>query len=575
MDMKRRSFIGMIGATGGLLATAPLIASPTGANAKTVKRNKRKAEREMKADLVIAGGGIGGCACALGALRNGLSVIMTEETDWIGGQITQQGVPLDEHRWIETHGATQLYREFRSALRQYYKRNYPLTEEAAAKENLNPGDGAVSRLCVEPKVALAVLNSMFAPYISSRQLTLLLEHKATAADVDGARVRGLEVVNKHRGEAIVLTAPYFVDATEMGDLLPLTGTEYVTGTESKKETGELHAPEVGDPENEQAFTLCFALDYRPGENHVIDKPANYDFWRSYVPDISPAWPGRLLDLTYSTPSTLKPRTLGFHPEGGRTGDVMNLWNYRKIINRHNFAPGFYAGDMTVVNWPQNDYLLGRLVDVREKEFQKHVEGARQLNLSLIYWLQTEVERPDGGAGWPGIRLREDVMGTADGMAKYPYIREGRRIKALFTVSEEHVGVENRTLVKGKEAAATCESFYDSIGVGSYYLDLHPSTKGDNYIDLPSLPFEVPLGSLIPQRMENLLPASKNIGTTHITNGCYRLHPVEWNIGEVVGMLVQFASKKQVKPRDVREDKELLADFQQFIQSQGIEIKWPV
>ncbi len=570
--MKRRSFIGMIGATGGLLATAPLIASPAGVNAKTVKRN---AEREMKADLMIAGGGIGGCACALGALRNGLSVIMTEETDWIGGQITQQGVPLDEHRWIETHGATQLYREFRSALRQYYKRNYPLTEAAAAKENLNPGDGAVSRLCVEPKVALAVLNSMFAPYISSGQLTLLLEHKATAADVDGSRVRGLEVVNKHRDEAIALTAPYFVDATEMGDLLPLTGTEYVTGTESKKDTGELHAPEVGDPKNEQAFTLCFALDYRPGENHVIDKPANYDFWRSYVPDISPAWPGRLLDLTYSTPSTLKSKTLGFHPEGRRTGDVMNLWNYRKIINRHNFVPGFYAGDMTVINWPQNDYLLGRLVDVGEKEFQKHVEGACQLNLSLIYWLQTEVERPDGGAGWPGIRLRKDVMGTADGMAKYPYIREGRRIKALFTVLEEHVGVENRTLVKGAEAAVTCEHFYDSIGVGSYYLDLHPSTKGNNYIDLPSLPFEVPLGALIPQRMENLLPASKNIGTTHITNGCYRLHPVEWNIGEVVGMLVQFASKKQVKPHDVRRNKELLADFQQFIQSQGVEIKWPV
>ncbi len=572
--MKRRSFIGMIGATGGLLATAPLIASPVGANAKTVKRNKRKAEREMKADLVIAGGGIGGCACALGALRNGLSVIMTEETDWIGGQITQQGVPLDEHRWIETHGATQLYREFRSALRQYYMRNYPLTEEAAAKENLNPGDGAVSRLCVEPKVALAVLNAMFASYISSGQLTLLLEHKATAADVDGSRVKGLEMVNRQNGEAISLKAPYFVDATEIGDLLPLTGTEYVTGTESKKDTGELHAPEVGDPENEQAFTLCFALDYRPGENHVIDKPANYDFWRSYVPDISPAWPGRLLDLTYSTPSTLKPRTLGFHPEGGRTGDVMNLWNYRKIINRHNFAPGFYAGDVTVVNWPQNDYLLGRLVDVSEKEFQKHVEGARQLNLSLVYWLQTEVERPDGGAGWPGIRLRKDVMGTADGMAKYPYIREGRRIKALFTVLEEHVGVENRTLVKGKDAAATCESFYDSIGVGSYYLDLHPSTKGDNYIDLPSLPFEVPLGALIPQRMQNLLPASKNIGTTHITNGCYRLHPVEWNIGEVVGMLVKFVSKKQVEPRDVRENKKLLADFQQFIQSQGVEIKWP-
>jgi hypothetical protein len=45
-----------------------------------------------------------------------------------------------------------------------------------------------------------------------------------------------------------------------------------------------------------------------------------------------------------------------------------------------------------------------------------------------------------------------------------------------------------------------------------------------------------LGALIPIRMENLLPAAKNIGTTHITNGCYRMHPVEWNIGEAAGAL---------------------------------------
>ena len=38
------------------------------------------------------------------------------------------------------------------------------------------------------------------------------------------------------------------------------------------------------------------------------------------------------------------------------------------------------------------------------------------------------------------------------------------------------------------------------------------------------------------RVENLLPACKNIGTTHITNVCYRLHPVEWNIGGAAGLL---------------------------------------
>ncbi|MFV0592140.1 MAG: FAD-dependent oxidoreductase [Draconibacterium sp.] len=571
--MKRRNFIEILGATGSALAATPFLTIPTTAAASNTSK-KRIGTTETTADLVIAGAGMGGCACALGALRNGLSVIMTEETDWIGGQLTQQGVPFDEHRWIETHGATQLYREFRTALRNYYKKNYPLTPDAAARENLNPGDGAVSRLCVEPRVELAVLYEMLAPYLSTGKLTLLLNSKATKAEVTDSKIQVLAVQNQLTGKEYWLKAPYFADATETGELLPLSGTEYHLGTESKAETGELHAPEKGSRENQQAFTLCFALDYCPGENHVIDKPENYDFWKNYIPQLKPSWPGRLLDLTYSSPSSLQPKKLGFHPEGGATGSVLNLWNYRKIINRHNFTPGFYSGDITIINWPQNDYMLGNLVDVSEKEFQKHVEGAHQLNRSLIYWLQTEVERPDGGAGWQGIRLRKDILGTENGMAKYPYIREGRRIKAMFTVLEEHVGVENRKLVKGEAASKKAENFYDSIGIGSYYLDLHPTTQGDNYIDLPSLPFEIPLGSLIPQQMGNLLPAAKNIGTTHITNGCYRLHPVEWNIGEVVGMLVHFSEKKNVTPRQVWENTNHLNEFQDFIQKQGVEIKWP-
>ena len=131
----------------------------------------------MKADVVIAGGGLGGCAAALAALRNGLSVILTEETDWIGGQLTSQGVPPDEHQWIETHGSTRLYRDLRTAIRQYYVRNYPLTDTARTNRILNPGDGSVSRLCHEPRAALAVLNDMMAPYISSGRLILHDRHQ--------------------------------------------------------------------------------------------------------------------------------------------------------------------------------------------------------------------------------------------------------------------------------------------------------------------------------------------------------------------------------------------------------------
>ena len=165
------------------------------------------------------------------------------------------------------------------------------------------------------------------------------------------------------------------------------------------------------------------------------------------------------------------------------------------------------------------------------------------------------------------------MGTEDGLAKYPYIREARRIKAVFTVLEEHVGAQNRAMITGK-AVNKAADFYDSVGVGYYHIDLHPSTNGTNYVDFESLPFQIPLGALLPIRMKNLLPANKNIGTTHITNGCYRLHPVEWSIGEAIGLLVAYAKQKKVTPHQVRADQALLKDFQGFIRTQGIATDWP-
>jgi hypothetical protein len=574
--MNRRDFVEMLTLGGGVIAAGTISGFSTSPFVGTGRMILSGGENELSADVIIAGAGLGGFAAAMAALRNGQSVILTEETDWIGGQLTQQGLSCpDEHQWIETHGATQLYRDFRTAVREYYVRNYPLTESARTRKNLNPGDGSVSRLCHEPRVALAVLYNMLAPYFSSGKLRLLLEHKIVGADVSGNKIRALKARSTDGNKSeVLLTAPYFIDATELGDLLPLTGTEYVTGAESRHETNELHAPEKANPHNNQAFTFCFAMDYVPGANNIINKPAQYDFWRNFVPNLTPAWSGKLLDLAYSDPGTLQPKALGFQPEGASTGNSLNLWNYRRIIHKDNFKPGTYDGDITIVNWPQNDYFLGNIIDVKEKEFKKHLENAKQLSLSLFYWLQTEVPRPDGGKGWPELRLRGDVFGTKDGLAKYPYIRESRRIKAVFTILEEHVGAANRALITGKESGNRAKDFYDSVGTGYYHIDLHPSSSGINYIDFGSLPFQIPLGALLPVRMENLLPANKNIGTTHITNGCYRLHPVEWSIGEAVGLLATYALKKKIIPRAVREKQDMLEDFQNFIRSQGIETHWP-
>ena len=530
--------------------------------------------REISADIAIVGGGLGGCAAALAAARSGRTVVMTEPTDWIGGQLTSQAVPPDEHPWIEKFGANASYQRFRRRIREYYRRNYNLTSDAMANLQLNPGRGGVSALCHEPRVALHVLNAMLAPYLSAGRILILLRHEPLRVEVQGDRIRAVSVRDIQTGQERSLVCSYFLDASELGDLLPLAGAEFVTGFESHAETGEPHAPEAAQPENQQAFTCCFAAEYRDGEDHTIDKPEEYGIWSTYIPKLDPEWPGRLLDLSYTHPITLKPTSRGFDP----TGEGKGLWTYRRIVDPRNSQPGSYSPKstgVTLVNWPQNDYWLGNLIGntVAPARFDQHVARAKQLSLSLLYWLQTECPRPDGGTGWKGLMLRPDIVGTLDGLARYPYIRESRRIKAEFTVTENHVGTEARRKATGKQDVAA-EAFPDSVGVGSYRIDLHPSTGGNNYIDISSLPFQIPLGALIPIRMENLIPACKNLGVTHITNGCYRLHPVEWGIGEAAGSLAVHCLETKQSPRSVRNKKESLEQFQKQLRAQGVELEWP-
>ncbi|MDG2125617.1 MAG: FAD-dependent oxidoreductase, partial [Verrucomicrobiales bacterium] len=135
-------------------------------------------------DVIIAGAGLGGCAAALAATRLGHRVLLTEPTPWIGGQLTSQGVPPDEHAHIETHGAPASYRELRTRIRDHYRKKYPLTDAARANPHLNPGNGSVSRLCHEPRAALAALDSLLAPAITTGQLTVLLNTSPTAAYPD-------------------------------------------------------------------------------------------------------------------------------------------------------------------------------------------------------------------------------------------------------------------------------------------------------------------------------------------------------------------------------------------------------
>lgn len=486
----------------------------------------------------------------MAACARGMRVILTEPTDWIGGQLTSQAVPPDEHPWIERFGCTARYRDYRERVRRHYREHTSIRPEAA-QGAFNPGGGWVSALCHEPKIGLAVLEAMLQPAFAAGLLDVRLGRIPRAVDRENDHIRSVTFRNPD-GQDETIEADFVLDATELGDLLPLAKVEYVGGAESRAETGELHAVEgPSQPDNVQGFTWVLAVALDEGSHRVIDRPDGYEFWCAYQPDF---WPGPLLGFEVLHAHTSERRTLPLFSD-----DWYALFPYRQIVDPAKLET--IVDPVTLVNWPQNDYFLRNVIDKPEDEVERAYRESRALSLSLLYWLQTEAPRHDGGVGYPGLYARPEIMGTPDGLAKAPYIRESRRIRGLMTITEETV-TEPRP------------SFPDRVGVGSYRIDLHPSASGAGIIDLPTRPFDIPLRALIPITIENLLPAAKNIATTHITNGAYRLHPIEWNIGEVAGLVAAVCLQAGTTPTGIATDPHRLAEFQALLIAEGVEIEWP-
>lgn len=532
--------------------------------------------RKLHCDVLIVGGGLGGVSAALTAARLGRSVIVTEETDWLGGQATTQGVPLDEHPWIEQYGSSQSYRRFRREVRRYYRECYPLTAASRADPHFNPGAGWVSALGFEPRVGSAVLDRLLAPHRSAARVRVLTRARPIAARTQGDAVESVTFGGEN-DEDWEVTAAYVLDATELGDVLELAGVEHVIGAESQSQTGEPSALE-GDPDplKQQGFTHLVAVDYQPGEDHTIAEPPDYDTYRTRFQGLHGVLPSE------GDPISVRMQRL-FAPEMlGPVGDLQAaspyhpcIWNFRRVLCRDNFARGAFSSDITMLM--NGNELSGRpLVGVSAEEVEANREAARNLTLSLVYFLQTEIEpgysRANGGIGFPGIRPRGDVFGTSNGLAAFPYIRESRRIAAEFTAVEQHF----RRDVPGNERGPVL--YADSVGVGGYRIDIHEPGKSKRSrtkeLHGNAWPQQIALGSLVPIRVENIIPSCKNIGATHITNGCYRLHPTEWIIGEAAGALAAFCLDYATTPRAVSADEARTADFQRRLERLGVELEWP-
>lgn len=512
----------------------------------------------QKFDVIIAGGSIGGVLAAKSACEMNKQVLLIEKTKWIGGQFTNQAVPPDEHPFIESFGCTKSYRMFREKARSFMRDHFPVKEHVRDLKAWNPGHASVSRLSAHPRVFLHLFEEMLLPYLTNGTLTLLTEHHIVKTIQENDRVIHVVIKNLNNNVSLDASALYVLDATDTGELLPLTGTEYVYGAEGYEETLEPNTLTKSSKDDMQPVTWVLAMDYVEGENHVIKKPELYDYFKEQI------WPCDLTPvISWYGPDSSTGKTKEFGMFDGRGKKLFPLWSYRRVIDPKDFKEGFFKTEVTLLNWPQNDYIFGNIFETENDLL--HQERAKQLTLSMFYWLQTEAPREDGGIGYPGLRLRGDVVGTDDGFAMAPYIRESRRIKAIKTITEHTINADIQKELPVLE---------DSVGVGSYHIDLHMTTVNNRFFYFKTWPFEIPLSAMIPIRMKNLIPACKNIGTTQLTNGCFRLHPVEWNIGEVAGYLAACAIDWNKTPFEIYHDQELLKAFQLFLDRKGIERHWP-
>ncbi len=496
---------------------------------------------EIRCDVLIAGAGMGGIGAALAVADRSHSVCITEETGWVGGQATAGGVSaLDENRFIEFAGGTRSYMQFRGGIRDWYRQHRSLTSQAAAQENFNPGSCYVSPLCFEPRVGVDVLEHMLA----KPGIQVFLRTAIFAIERRGNRIESA-LAWRFDAASVVRFRPSFVlDATEMGDLLPLAHIPYVVGAESKKDTGEPDAAAKGNAACVQSFTYPFVLERAAAAGKTIGKPPDYErivkrqgfSMRANYP-VEFGWRG---DFTYHMFGEDAPIPNNMSP-----GPV---FTWRRLIDHRNFADGA-SNDIALINWPRQDYATESPLDRSAEELAAIFQRAKQTSQAFLYWLQHDVPRDGGGNGYPELTLRPDAMETADGMSKYPYIRESRRMVARGRVVEQDI-------VDEYQAGPRARWFADSVGIGFYMVDIHPCGANEHGRMRMPKPFQIPMEALLSLEPVNFLPAGKSLGVTHLTNGAFRLHPVEWNVGESAGTMASLFLEGGATPEPATLQREL-------------------
>ncbi len=469
----------------------------------------------------------------------GCSVALVEETGWIGGQMTAAGVTtLDDQRL----NRTGIYGQFIQRLNDLYAQWG--VNNAICYWGADVISGSAD---VEQQVLLEMLQE-------AGPVDLYLHADLLSVQEQNGSVTGLRI--RHQGRELLLESKTLIDATECGDVIPLTSARYRVGNSI--------SPDLDLDAVIQDITWVAPIRRLRDPNDAVNPPLppNYPLLRKNFAKIvtlnGKDWPD---GYPYNVRSFNAYRAIP-DPDWNLPilGDEASTWGNvtTTSLNWGNDFPG---------NSEDQPGLTVRYLE--DRAYRKIINAqALERTLALLYYYRNDLGQKDWtldtrpGYGNSGDNPRNQAawipLGAnelAHHMPPIPYVRESRRILGVRTLTVADIR-------RDQETGRVERRHSSSIAVGEYPIDVHgshlqeflESDLGESPEDFPTAwkpgRFQVPLECLIPLELDGFLAAEKNISVSRMVNGSIRLHPITMLTGQAAGALAALSCQNDQKLRDV-------------------------
>ena len=390
-------------------------------------------------------------------------------------------------------------------------------------------------------------------------IDILVKTKLLSAKVSENRIRSVDV--KADGKSETISAKVFIDATECGDLIALSGARYRAGNSI--------SPAIDTNAIIQDITYPAVIrqykDGLPPELKVQGPPPRYTDhlfkFRMTIRKNGSSWPGEypFSPVVHNAYRAIPDPSNNFFIDGGRPETWPRIT--KTAINWANDYPG------------QNGSTPGLSVEFLESpNFRALATREAMLKtLAFLYYMQTElgmsdwsVDNRQGYGGWFSNDWAEwtDLPGEFRPILAhfppFPYVRESRRVVGIKTMTIDDI-------LRDERLGRTPASNPHSLALGEYPIDIHG--KNDSiYLEADlgetkeKIPndwngdgglFQIPFEVFVPEKLDGLIAAEKNISVSRVVNGSTRLQPVTMLTGQAAGTIAAVSVLRKVQPRKLR------------------------